>query len=201
MKDELHGDWKRVVAFHGHACPGLAIGYRVTIIAMEALKAIRAEDEEVIAILEHDACGVDAVQAVIGCTAGKGNLILRDYGKQVYSFICRNSGRAVRISVNPAMMKDVTRHQFLRNKISTGEATKIEKDLFVKNRQKAINRLLTCPPSSFCTIRLFDADIPGEARFYRSLVCSDCGELVMEPRARIKNGKKVCIPCAGSGLT
>jgi len=36
---------------------------------------------------------------------------------------------------------------------------------------------------------------PEEARIYPSLQCSICKEKVMEPRARIKNGKIVCIPC------
>ncbi|PIV44001.1 MAG: hypothetical protein COS27_03285, partial [Nitrospirae bacterium CG02_land_8_20_14_3_00_41_53] len=30
---------------------------------------------------------------------------------------------------------------------------------------------------------------------YPSLRCALCGEKMMEPRARIKDGKIVCIPC------
>lgn len=39
---------------------------------MEALKSLRAEDEEIVAIVENDACGVDDLQCVTGCTFGKG---------------------------------------------------------------------------------------------------------------------------------
>ena len=42
--------------------------------AMNELDSIRAEDEEIVAIVENDACGVDALQCVSGCTFGKGNL-------------------------------------------------------------------------------------------------------------------------------
>ena len=30
--------WERCVAFHGHACPGLAIGYRAALYAAELLE-------------------------------------------------------------------------------------------------------------------------------------------------------------------
>ena len=38
--------------------------------AMEALESLRSEDEDLVAIVENDACGVDALQCVIGCTFG-----------------------------------------------------------------------------------------------------------------------------------
>ena len=61
------------VRFHGHSCPGLASGYRAATAAMEALGVKRPEDEELVAICETDACGVDAIQVIAGTTAGKGN--------------------------------------------------------------------------------------------------------------------------------
>ena len=48
--------------------------------SMNELDSIHAADEEIVAIVENDACGVDALQCVTGCTFGKGNLIFRDYG-------------------------------------------------------------------------------------------------------------------------
>jgi formylmethanofuran dehydrogenase subunit E len=38
-------------------------------------------------------------------------------------------------------------------------------------------------------------DLPREAEIYPSIRCALCGEKVMEPRARVKDGKIVCIPC------
>ena len=69
--------YEEIIQFHGHECPGLAIGYRMAIAAMENLESFRAEDEELVAIVENDACGVDALQCVTGCTFGKGNLLFR----------------------------------------------------------------------------------------------------------------------------
>ena len=70
------------VKFHGHACPGLAIGYRVANLALKELGG-RARDEELVAIVENNSCAVDAIQLICGCTFGKGNLIFKDFGKQV----------------------------------------------------------------------------------------------------------------------
>ena len=83
------------VAFHGHACPGLAIGYRVARAAMARLESDRPADEELVAVVQNDSCAVDAVQLVCGCTFGKGNLVFLDHGKHAYTFHCRSKiGRA-----------------------------------------------------------------------------------------------------------
>jgi len=91
----------QIIKFHGHFCGGIVVGYVAARIALERLGSRRAEDEELVAIVENDSCAVDAVQVVTGCTLGKGNLIFRDYGKHVYTFAVRPSGRAVRVSRKP----------------------------------------------------------------------------------------------------
>ena len=62
MNKEL---WDKCVAFHGHSCPGLAIGFRAATLALELLGLEEgAKDEELVCVTENDACGVDAVQVV-----------------------------------------------------------------------------------------------------------------------------------------
>ena len=86
--------WEDCAQFHGHKCPGLAIGYRAAVLAMEKLGLSEgSQDEELVCISENDACGVDAIQVITGCTAGKGNLIFHMTGKEAYSFYCRKSGK------------------------------------------------------------------------------------------------------------
>uniref|UniRef100_UPI0040560DE8 FmdE family protein n=1 Tax=Candidatus Electronema sp. TaxID=2698783 RepID=UPI0040560DE8 len=75
-------DWEQCIAFHGHECPGLAMGYRAAKAAQSKLGVKFSPDEEVVCVTENDACGLDAVQYLTGCTLGKGNLIYRDRGKQ-----------------------------------------------------------------------------------------------------------------------
>ena len=88
---------ERVVDFHGHMCPGLAMGVQAAQIALREIGA-HAKDEEVVAVVETDMCGVDAIQFLTGCTFGKGNLVHCDWGKNVCSFYRRSDGRAVRIA-------------------------------------------------------------------------------------------------------
>ncbi len=91
-------EFQEVVKFHGHSCPGLAMGYRMTLAALEYLGIKRARDEELVALVENDACGTDAVQFKVAALLVKGNFIFKDYGKMVYVFYSRSSEKAVRVS-------------------------------------------------------------------------------------------------------
>lgn len=69
--------WERCADFHGHTCGGLAIGFQAARRAAALLGLTFSKDEEVVCVAENDACGIDAIQAVLGCSAGKGNLLFR----------------------------------------------------------------------------------------------------------------------------
>jgi formylmethanofuran dehydrogenase subunit E len=90
--------WEDAVKFHGHECRGLAWGYKVGLFALGKLNFDRSSDEELVAIVENDSCGVDGIQVVTGCTFGKGNLIFRDYGKHVYTFFNSNTRAGIRVT-------------------------------------------------------------------------------------------------------
>ena len=87
--------WEKAAVFHGHTCPGLAIGLKACEGAVAELgldaSALPAIDEEIVCVTENDACGVDAVQVLLGCTYGKSNLIPRLCGKMAFSFFLRES--------------------------------------------------------------------------------------------------------------
>ena len=105
----------------------LAIGYRAGQAGMARLGVKRASDEEIVAIVETDACGVDAIQVLTGCTFGKGNFIYRDYGKHVFSLLSRASGKGVRLSMKPGVMVRPPRYRALSEKIRAGSATDEER--------------------------------------------------------------------------
>ncbi len=189
--------WEIVVEFHGHSCPGLAVGYRVAQIALRELKELRSPDEELVAVVENDACGVDAIMLLTGCTLGKGNLIFRDYGKQVYTIGSRNSGRALRISVNgEALYRPEGPVAALRKKVFEGTATPDEKKKFYEHQAKRTDFILNMPEGEFCKTEEIDYRFPGRARIFNSVRCAGCGEYVMETRARVKDSRPVCIPCS-----
>ena len=53
--------WNRCVAFHGHECGGLTIGYKAALYAIDLLGITFSPDEQLVCISENDACGVDAI--------------------------------------------------------------------------------------------------------------------------------------------
>lgn len=189
-------DWEKCRDFHGHACPGLAIGYRTATMALAALASVRSADEELVAIVENDACGVDAVQVLTGCSIGKGNLIYRDYGKSVYTIACRNSGKSVRIAVKNNLWPKMPEMVALREKVNAGTANFAEREAFHRHQHDRIHYILEMPDEEFCELRHVDVELPPKASIFPSHTCAVCGESVMEPRARVKDGKIVCIPCA-----
>jgi formylmethanofuran dehydrogenase subunit E len=162
--------YAEIVAFHGHTCPGLAIGYRMSLAALHALESIRAEDEELVAIIENDACGVDALQCLSGCTFGKGNLLFRDYGKQAYTLYSRDSRSGVRV-----VYHDNGIPEELRN-----------------DRPARIERILSASEEDLLTVTQVDIPEPAPARIMNSTPCTICGERVMTSRLDDKNA---CIPC------
>lgn len=174
-------DYKESIAFHGHSCPGLAIGYRAVKTAMGKADFRKAEDEELIAIVENKSCSVDAVQFLLGCTFGKGNLIFKDHGKQVFTFAGRTSGRAVRVSLRPGSL-DAPKG------LSEGDEQ--------ERRKRMVEKILSMPEEELFTVENLMMDLPGKAQIRASVTCDLCGEPTMETRIVEREGKVYCIPCA-----
>jgi len=174
MREKMDAKYNELIKFHGHSCPGLAIGYRMSKAGLDFLSTSKAEDEELVAIVENNACGVDALQCLSGCTFGKGNLIFRDYGKHVYTLYHRKSGKGVRVVFNFACVPENVH----------------------KDRDQFVNWLLTAPGDDVVSLKEVHIKEPEPARIMNSVPCSLCGESVMETRTRNVDGKPACIPCA-----
>ena len=185
-------DLRDVIQFHGHLCPGLALGYRVAKAALRELSAERPQDEELVAVVENDSCAVDAIQFITGCTFGKGNFIFRDYGKHVYTIFNRRTSQGVRISEDYRGFEGDERFSILRKRQEAGEDVSSEMRQFRMAKAAAIlqaseTELFTMHPALSLT--------PAKATVHASLRCPLCGEKFMETRGRKKNEEVVCTPC------
>jgi formylmethanofuran dehydrogenase subunit E len=187
--------WEKTVDFHGHACPGLAMGFRAAELALDALGCDRSVDEELVAVVENNACGVDALQMLTGCTFGKGNLFFRDLGKTVYTIVRRKDNNAVRVAVRYGSTFDPD-FKAIKERATSVSASQQDKAHYQEALKKRINSILSAGPEVF-DIKKTVLEVPETASIYQTLQCSECGEGVMEPRARIKNGRVVCMPCEG----
>ncbi len=184
--------FNQTAVFHGHACPGLALGYRVALAAMARLRALRATDEDLVAIVENSACSVDAVQFVCGCTFGKGNLIFMDHGKHVYTFFSRATGKGIRIYAEPPETTESETTALARKSVRTADEQKILNE----GRKRRIDWLLSLAEDELLSIVEVRKTAPSKARIYSSSRCARCGERMMETRCRVTDAKILCIPCA-----
>lgn len=191
--------FSEVTKFHGHVCPGSAIGYKASEAGLNELKSISSVDEEIVTIAENDSCAVDAVQILTGCTMGKGNLLFVDHGKQVYTFIKRSSKDAVRVSLKDSFSVDTLAPQIskLRAKVNSGIASELEMEDLNQLVVDVSNEILEIPYKEMFNVEHVQVDLPKKANIFTSIKCSECGEKVSEHRSRVKNGEIVCIPCSG----
>ena len=149
-----------VTKFHGHVCPGSAIGYRAAEIAIRELSKTRSMDEELLAIVENDSCSVDAIQVVTGCTFGKGNLIFKDYGKQVYTFVNRDTGDSLRLSLNKGINEMDKEFDSIRKKAFSKSATKEDKIKFEMKKDKFSKAILDMSADELFKIEHVKVKIP-----------------------------------------
>ena len=185
---------EQVVDFHGHMCPGLAMGIQAAQIALGEVGP-HSKDEEVVAVVETDMCAVDAIQFLTGCTFGKGNLIHRDWGKNAYTFFRRSDGRAIRVVARPDAWARDPEHQALFARVRSGEATEAEAERFRELHEAQSRALLERPPESLFATEEMRAEAPRKARIHASVRCSRCDEGVMETRIRRIEGRDLCPPC------
>lgn len=188
--------FKKCLDFHGHLCPGLALGYHAAQAGMQWLAAQRAEDEEVVAIVETDACCADAVQVITGCTFGKGNFIYRDYGKIAFTFFNRVTGKGVRIARTAEKEDPVSpEHRKLLDKIRQETVTEAEREQLGRMHAEASKRILNKPPEELFTIKEVIVPLPEKARIEPSVNCDRCNEPVMGSKLEHEEGEQVCRGC------
>ena len=161
--------WNDCVAFHGHECGGLTIGYKASLYAIELLGLEFSEDEQVVCIAENDACGIDAVQVMLGCSIGKGNLLFHMRGKQAFSFYNRKNGKSVRLVLNPKPEG--------------------------KTREEMFAYYQACKPEEMFTVKQTTICLPEKAKLFDSYVCDCCGEVTGANWIRLTGEQKLCLDC------
>lgn len=202
VKDDLPGGhyivpFSQAVKFHGHICPGLATGFYASHMAMLWLASEKSPDDETYAVLESCGCGADAVQAITGCTTGKGNLVIRDNGKQVYTFGIRGRAKAIRIALRPDFAADRLDPGLLElsQKVSAGKASDDE-IVELRHRIEGVCRaILESPGEAVFDIREVDASEPARQGMTATITCDKCGEPIAMSHAKKAGNGYVCPSC------
>lgn len=161
--------WEKCAAFHGHVCGGLTIGYKAALYAIDLLELTFSDDEQVVCVCENDACGVDAIQVILGCSIGKGNLLFHMRGKQAFSFYSRKTGKSVRLVL----------------KSKPEGLTREESFAYYQSRE----------PEELFDVKNAVIRLPEKARIFDSYPCECCGESTGANWIRLQGGKKLCLDC------
>jgi len=185
--------------FHGHKCPAMPMGLRTGLAAMEALGVERASDGELMALVEIDedhcaTCWADGVQVATGCTLGKGNIRKLNYGKWGLTLVDKRTQRAVRVAPKAEAMLRNKQSRFMEMRKAGVPASQVPAEIV----DPLVEAVANAPDEALLSV--------GEVRPYEwvdgphtfeSLICAECGEMVVERNARVKEGRLVCVPCSG----
>ena len=188
-------DYQACISFHGHTCMGVTIGYLAAKLALEQLKTIRSIDEELVAIVETDACCCDAIQVLTGCTFGKGNFFYRDYGKMAFTFGSRTTGEGVRLVLKQEIFIIPDREQKLSDRIRSGKGSQEDLKEYESLYESRGEKLFSRGPQAFFEVQKIDIELPAEAARAPSAPCDVCGEMVMSTKLETENGYMVCGGC------
>ena len=161
--------WQDCVAFHGHECGGLTIGYKASLYAIELLNLEFSADEQVVCIAENDACGIDGIQVMLGCSIGKGNLLFHMRGKSAYSFYNRKTGKSVRLVLKPSPAG--------------------------MTREASFAYYQSCKPAEMFDVKETTIHLPEKARLFNSYTCDCCGEITGANWIRLAGDQKLCLDC------
>jgi formylmethanofuran dehydrogenase subunit E len=123
-------DWERCVNFHGHICPGLAIGYRIGLYALELLNSKKHWDNQLVITAKNLSCAIDPIMELTGCTIGNGKLIVKNEGVQEYILENLKTGAKYRLTVPEHIWNQEDPMAELRAKYYRGKASKEEMNLY-----------------------------------------------------------------------
>lgn len=190
-------DW--AFEFHGHHCPFMPIGYRMGSLALRILGVERCKDHEMHVFSEMgvghpQTCMQDGIMAATGATFGKSMIDRLYYGKVAATFWYPGTKGAVRIYVKNEFQDKMAPHEFFKYRKQGIEPSKIPAEIC----QDIINMVLNTPDDELFTVTaLPDFNYKPVKGSFNKATCEVCGEYVFERYLRVKDGKRVCIPCAG----
>ena len=155
--------WEKCVTFHGHDSGGLTIGYKASLLAIELLELKYSPDEQVVCVSENDACGVDSIQVLLGCSVGKGNLPFHLTGKQAFSIYNRLTGKSVRLMLRK-------RPEGL-------------------SHEESLTYYQGLEPRDMFEVVPTRIEVPEQARLFNSYICEICDERTRSNWIRIMGEK------------
>ena len=185
--------------FHGHECPFMPIGYRMGILALQKIGVEKSKDHDLHVFSEMgvghpQGCMQDGIMSATGATFGKGMMEKLFYGKVAANFWYPGKKGAYRIFLRNEFQDKLAPHEFFAYRKKGIEPSQIP----VEVRRDIIDIVLNATDEElFIVTYLPDFKYKPLKGSFAKAKCEVCGEYTFERYLRVKEGKKVCITCAG----
>lgn len=132
--------WELVIDFHGHTCPGIALGYRIAQLALREMGIRPTPDSECLVKAYTQSCAVDAIQVLNRATVGRRALIIEESHQHVYEFYFTGTEEVLQITIDPEVLKHLA--SFRSENLSPREKQ--------NKRLEGVQYILGLEESAFC---------------------------------------------------
>lgn len=172
-------------ALHHCLCPRQVLGVRMGMLAGELLELDLPDPEKrLFTFVETDGCGLDGISVATGCSVGRRNMRVLDFGKMAATFVNVVTLEAIRL-VPRRESRSRAAHYLPQ------WADRWQAQLRAYQVMPA-EELLAVQP---VTLTVSLAKIISQHGL--RVNCSICGEEIMNSREEMVNGQPVCRSCAG----
>ena len=201
------------IFIHGDFGPSGALALRLAKAALDSLGLDREKIHDlwtvfVVSEIPHEDF-LDTLQILTGCTIGNDRLIIKDYRKYALTIVRTDTKEAVRVRVKPSTFKSDIKPVFgkllkLRRQIAEAMSEKERlRTEFYKIKGELAAKILKMPQDQLLEVnRVEPFEFPRvgpscDFLNYEQVECAVCGESIYDPKAKLKDGKIVCISCSG----
>lgn len=173
-------------ARHKHVCPRQVLGVRMGMLAAKLLSLpLPQTNKRLLTIVETDGCFADGIAVSTGCELGHRTLRLIDFGKVAATFIDTAEERAIRIAAHPDSRSRATAYY----------------ESAEKSRWHGYLHAYQIMPDSALFVAQpvhlqFSLDMLISKPTHR-VVCSACGEEIINQREVIIEDQVLCRGCGG----
>jgi formylmethanofuran dehydrogenase subunit E len=172
---------------HSHLCPRQVLGVRMGLAGLAAL-GVKApvSTKTALIIIETDGCFADGIRAATGASVGHRTLRIQDLGKIAATFSDLQNGTYLRLV--PKL--DVRRRALVY-------APEEKRHYFAQ-----LEGYQRMPDEELFSFQQVELQIPAMeiiSHQYARVLCSTCGEEVINEREVVVEGKVLCQTCAYGG--
>ena len=150
--------YDRIASFHGHRCPGIAYGLRVSLAGLA-----RMESKFITPLIIHSdtrRCAIDAIQVVTGCTLGNGKLKISGEDNHIFTFVHENENKGWRINIKRIEVEETAEEAEAASLHADGNCSPLVLERMAQRLEKKIIAILNAPENEVLDIEFVNGILP-----------------------------------------